>query len=156
MSELQFIESSQLGIVDVSLAQYPDTMPLVRHYPLSSPQRVMLRPRARQAGGELLGSVAQPERRAARRWGVKSAFGIKLSSGTNHGGQSALSGGLPTGESIVFWKDTQGWCGSLHCGGEYVSETIGSASPEACYRSLRGRARGLRDALTKALGDGKK
>jgi ribose-phosphate pyrophosphokinase len=47
MSELQFIESEgTYAPQSVNLAQYPDTMPLVRELPLSSVNSVMLRPKS--------------------------------------------------------------------------------------------------------------
>ncbi|HTJ17870.1 MAG TPA: hypothetical protein VL494_13915 [Steroidobacteraceae bacterium] len=74
---------------------------------------------------------------------MKSAFGIKL---TERGGELL-------GPNVRFWQATQGWCGSVYIDGFLVSETIGCASPQACYRSLRGRVKNLRNALTKALGE---
>lgn len=74
---------------------------------------------------------------------MKSAFGIKL----ERDKAGDFRGEKPTGESVSFWREGQGWCGGLNCGGFVISETIGSSSPEACYRSLRGRAGNLVVAL---------
>lgn len=87
---------------------------------------------------------------------MNSAFGIKLKPTKTWDGRAAYSGELPTGESVSFWlNEKNNWCGSLRCGGEIISETIGSASPEAAYRSLRGRVKNLRNALGRALGETK-
>lgn len=70
---------------------------------------------------------------------MKSAFGIKLTESE----PGSLRGVKPTGETVYFWLTDEGWKGGLNCGGIVLHESIGSSSPEACYRSLRGRARNL-------------
>lgn len=75
---------------------------------------------------------------------MKNAFGIALSPAVNLENQPMLEG-----DGIAFWKDEQGWCGALRVYDFSIRETMGSASPEACYRSLRGRARNLAIALGK-------
>lgn len=75
---------------------------------------------------------------------MKSAFGLALQPTVNLDGQPMLDG-----IDVVFWKDKHGWCGSLQVAAINITETIGSASPEACYRSLRGRARNLARGLEK-------
>lgn len=75
---------------------------------------------------------------------MKSAFGMQLTRTVNLNGQPMLDG-----VDVVFWKDTQGWCGSLQVSAINFTETLGSASPEACYRSLRGRVRNLAIGLKK-------
>lgn len=74
---------------------------------------------------------------------MKSAFGIALDRG-----DSGLSGSVCYGE-VCFWEEAQGWCCSLQVAGINISETMGAASPEACYRSLRGRAKNLMRGLAK-------
>lgn len=76
---------------------------------------------------------------------MKSAFGIKLTVARDIYNQPVLN----SDGAVMFWKDEQGWCGCLQVAGINISETIGSASPEACYRSLRGRARNLMRGLKK-------
>lgn len=73
---------------------------------------------------------------------MKSAFGIKLEPARNLDNQPVLEG-----DGVAFWKGEQGWCGSLHVADINITETIGSASPEACYRSLRGRVKNLMRGL---------
>ncbi len=76
---------------------------------------------------------------------MKNAFGIKLDRN-----QFGNYDGANTHSSVSFWKqDDVGWCGRLRAGDIVITETIGSASLEACYRSLRGRAKNLARALAK-------
>ncbi len=76
---------------------------------------------------------------------MKSAFGIKLQPGE----LDSMIGSGPNG-FVTFWLNDRGqWCGSLQVAAVNITETIGSASPEACYRSLRGRARNLARGLEK-------
>jgi hypothetical protein len=78
---------------------------------------------------------------------MRSAFGIPVcpeSANPN----APISGGNATA-SVCFVKRGQGWCGELYVNGFSISENIGSASPQACYRSLRGHARNLASSILK-------
>lgn len=73
---------------------------------------------------------------------MKSAFGIPIKPAGN---DEALMGVAVGGGAIVsFWKEPDGlWRGQLTVNDVRIGEDMGSASIEASYRSLRGRARNL-------------
>jgi hypothetical protein len=75
---------------------------------------------------------------------MRSAFGIKLEPTRNLDNQPMFDS-----DRVTFWKEDHGWCGVLRVGDFMIRETIGSASPSACYRSMRGRARNLARSLQK-------
>lgn len=76
---------------------------------------------------------------------MNSAFGIPVCPESANA-DAPISGSSNHG-SVCFSKLEQGWCGWLYIRGITVSETIGSSSPEACYRSLRSRVRNLMRGL---------
>lgn len=78
---------------------------------------------------------------------LKSAFGIPLRSGTD---KRYLTGDDSSRAAFVsFFKDDHGWTGRLQVGDVVIPESIGAASAQACYQSLRGRVLNHMAALVK-------
>lgn len=75
---------------------------------------------------------------------LRSAFGVKL---------ERFNDGLYEGDdvttSVVFERIAVGWVGSVRQGDVCISETLGSSSMQACYRSMRGRVKNLIITLRK-------
>ncbi len=79
---------------------------------------------------------------------MKRAFGVDLKPAED----GDVLEGRDLGIRVCFVKEDKGWVGSVTYGGElFVNELIGSASPEACYRSLRGRVKNLQIDTGKLL-----
>ncbi len=82
---------------------------------------------------------------------MKSAFGMKLKQGKspNHFSGHELNRGM-----VHFEKLSDGfWVGTVRFGDCEVTESTGSASLAACYRSLRGQVKNLRNSIDRLLGD---
>ncbi len=83
---------------------------------------------------------------------MKSAFGMKLEQGSDKRYFTGNDETTGNWVSFAYWPDKQHWTASLSVGGFMVTESIGSASMEACYRSLRGRVKNLRNSLDRLVG----
>lgn len=75
-----------------------------------------------------------------------TAFGVRL---TPYANGEAFEGYVDGTGAVRCWKEGQGWCAQINISDIVVSETIGSASPHAALRSLRGRVGNLGLTLAK-------